>query len=656
MVALIHRVGDVAHPGAVADLPDEGGAAPELIYGVPVGPLAHGADHGLAGNQHFLPFPVFADQALFRYPQSLQAGVNRGILVHLLHENRPVPDVAVHCQGVPHLHQMDLLSLHAQMDGAFAACQAAAQHHHGVRHLLLFQVVVVDHHYIVSINSRQGRHNGGRAHRQNQGVRGQLLQQLRRGRRVQANFHALLLHLPGKGQTQLIHLVLKGQGLLGLKNASQLPGFLQQNHLVSPLGCGNGRFHAAHTAAGNHHFFLPGGGQYIGALALPADQGVDGTPPGAGGGPLRHAGKAAQAADNLVLLSRHDLVGQEGVGQQRPGHLHHVRPAGGDDFLHLGRVIQGADGGHRLVNVLLDLRRQIHVVPVRGEHGQVGGKEAELVAARRNVNQIHQILHSLGDLHPVFQGIPSVKQFCTAHPELNGESRANGFADLRQHLPGEPEPIFKAAAVFIGAVVESRRQELVHQPAVAAVNHDHLEPHPLGQGGRLAVGFHNVGNLFFGQGLHRDAVRPHPVAGPELGQAFLLVLVHQIGTGILAGVAQLHAGHRPVPGHSIGQEGPARQISRGGQIDVKHMAGVGLGMYHQLAGGDGGGAALGPKLIETRGPGTNGTVGGDVRAAHRGREHSVAEGHPSQGDGLAQVGKFGFHGAILRLFLISLLF
>ena len=186
---------------------------------------------------------------------------------------------------------------------------------------------------------------------------------------------------------------------------------------------------------------------------------------------------------------------------------------------------------------------------------------------------------------------------------------------------------------------------------MAAVNHDHLEARPLGKTGGVAVGLDDVLNLLTGQGLDGDAVGTHPIAGAELAQALLLVLVHQVGTSVLAGMAQLHAGHGAVTGDCIGRPCPAGKAPGGGQVQVEHMGSVGLGMHHQLAGGDGSSAALGPQLIEAGGSGADTAVGGDIRAAHRCGEHAVAEGHPAQSDGLAQIGVFLNHVAFLLGYL-----
>lgn len=321
-------------------------------------------------------------------------------------------------------------------------------------------------------------------------------------------------------------------------------------------------------------------------------------------------------------------------------------------LLHLGRVVEGAYGSYRLADMLFDLGGQMDIVPVGGEHGQVGAEKAKLIGSGGGVDQVHQVLQGVGDLTALRQIVAALEELRAAHPQLNGEAGAYRVPDGLEHLPGEAQPVLEGASVPVGAVVEGGRQKLVHQPAVAGVDHDHLEARPLAQGGGFAVGLYNVGDLLLGQRLDGDAVGPDPVAGAELGQPLLLVLVHQIGAGVLAGVAQLHAGHRPVAGHGVGQKGPAGQIAGGLQVQVEHVGGICLRVDHQLTGGDGGGAPLGPQLVEAGGPGADTAVGGDVGAPHGGGKHAVAEIYPAYGDGGTEVGVFLFHGKTPLLCLV----
>ena len=130
------------------------------------------------------------------------------------------------------------------------------------------------------------------------------------------------------------------------------------------------------------------------------------------------------------------------------------------------------------------------------------------------------------------------------------------FLDSLDHFGCEAVAVFKAAAVFVGTVVESGGQELVDQPAVAAVDHDHLEANALSQGSGVAVCLDDVSDLLLGQSLDRDAVGTDPVAGAKLAQTLLLVLVNQVSTSVLTGVGQLVAGNSTATHNSVSNPSP----------------------------------------------------------------------------------------------------
>lgn len=134
-------------------------------------------------------------------------------------------------------------------------------------------------------------------------------------------------------------------------------------------------------------------------------------------------------------------------------------------LLHLGRVVEGAYGSYRLADMLFDLGGQMDIVPVGGEHGQVGAEEAELIAPGGHVNQVRQILQGVGDPAAVRQVVAALKELRAAHPQLDGEAGPHRRPDGLEHLPGEAQAVLEGAAVLVGPMVEGGGEELIHQPA-----------------------------------------------------------------------------------------------------------------------------------------------------------------------------------------------
>ena len=91
---------------------------------------------------------------------------------------------------------------------------------------------------------------------------------------------------------------------------------------------------------------------------------------------------------------------------------------------------------------------------------------------------------------------------------------------------------------------------------------------------------------------------------------------------------------------SVGHEDVSWQATYGLEVEVQHVAGIGLRMDDELADGDRGGATFGAVLVEALGARTRTAVSGDIGGTHRGREHAVAEGDTAEGDGGGEVGVF----------------
>lgn len=145
------------------------------------------------------------------------------------------------------------------------------------------------------------------------------------------------------------------------------------------------------------------------------------------------------------------------------------------------------------------------------------------------MHQVHQILQALGNAAALFDVIAALEHLGAADAQLDGEAGTHGGPDRLQHLPDDAQAVLQTAAVFVGTAVVIGGQELVQQPAVARVNHDHLIARPLAQPGGLAETLDDLGDLLLGEGLDGDAVRADTVDGAVLTQAGLLFLVHQIG-------------------------------------------------------------------------------------------------------------------------------
>lgn len=408
---------------------------------------------------------------------------------------------------------------------------------------------------------------------------------------------------------------------------------------MAALGRHEGCFHPGDAATGDEHALAFARWQDLHAFQLPPDARIDGAAACLGGWALGHAREAAQAMEDLFGAIGHDFVGQLGIGEEGARHFDDVGFAAGDDLFHLRRIVQGADGGNWHADVLFDFGGEVNVAAVVGEHGRMGLEEAELIAAGGDVDEIDEIFDAVGDPAAFGEVVAAIEELGAAHAELDGKSGTDGFADACEHFARKAQAIFQAAAVFVGAMVEIWREELIDEPAVAAVDHDHLKTGALGEGGFFAVGLDDVGDLFFCQSFHRNAVWAGAVARSELTEAGFFILVDEIGAGVLTAVGKLDAWHGAVAFDAVGEIGEAGEEPWRLQIEVEHMGTVGGWMHDKLAGGDGGGAAFGAQLVEAWRAWTDAAIGGDVGAAHRRCKDAVAEGHLAEGDRAAQVWK-----------------
>ena len=174
-------------------------------------------------------------------------------------------------------------------------------------------------------------------------------------------------------------------------------------------------------------------------------------------------------------------------------------------------------------------------------------EEAELIAACRHMYKISKILKPLCNCNTTINIVSAFKKLSSAHTQLNRKTVPYRISDRLQHATRKTEPVIQGSPVSVIAVVESRREELVDQPAVTGMNHDHLETCTFHQSCTLAVGTYDIINLLGSERFDINAVRTYPVAGSILRQPMFSVLIDEIGTSILSAVAQFDAGYSSMP-------------------------------------------------------------------------------------------------------------
>ena len=201
--------------------------------------------------------------------------------------------------------------------------------------------------------------------------------------------------------------------------------------------------------------------------------------------------------------------------------------------------------------MFFDLGREVNVASVVFEHRRMGIAEASLIRSGGNVKQVDAGLQCLCDADTLFQIVAALEQLGTAETELDREHRADSGADGIEYLTGEAAAVFQASAVLIGSVVEIRGEELVDQPAMAAVDHDHLETGAFGKACYRSVCLYDLINLLFRQCVDRYAVRACRVGRAPLAHLVLSRLVGHVSSGIHTRVGQLQARNSAVAGNRI---------------------------------------------------------------------------------------------------------
>ena len=261
----------------------------------------------------------------------------------------------------------------------------------------------------------------------------------------------------------------------------------------------------------------------------------------------------------------------------------------------------------------------MHVATVVTEHRRVRDREAELIGPCRHVHEVDQILERMGDAGALGHIVAALEKLGSAYAQLDGESRANGAAHRSEHLAREADAVLKRPAVFVLALIEVGGEELVDQPTVPCMYHDHLEAGALRERSRLTICCNDARDLLMRKRAHGHAVGTHAIGGPPLAQVALLLLVDHIGAGILPRMRKLDGCDRAVAFDRVGKVGEGAELTGRLQRQPQHLRAVGFRMDHQLAHGNDGRTALCAQLVESLGARPWRALRRNVGRAHRRR-------------------------------------
>jgi hypothetical protein len=221
---------------------------------------------------------------------------------------------------------------------------------------------------------------------------------------------------------------------------------------------------------------------------------------------------AADAGQNLVQTALTHLVGQLRVGNGRAAHGDEVRLALPQQaFRHL-RVNDFVDGEHRNLHHAANLLRVVG--ERRGAHGRRRGDDgAAFVDACGDVQRRHAgFLQNLRDDLGVLDGQAALHHLVGGDAVNDRIVLAHQFFGPGDDFQRKTQPVPEIAAVFVGALVGERRDKLVDEIAVGAVQLNGVVsgiPPPANALGKL---FHQFPDLLCGQLTRAFRVR----WGPEL--------------------------------------------------------------------------------------------------------------------------------------------
>ena len=130
MVPLINSGRDVGWADAVADEPDDGSRIQQTVCCFPAGTLSQRADYAFTGNEELIAIVIAANHTFWGDLLARTANVqDNPLFLKLTQQRRTVTHVGIAGQHISAAYKMHCFALLCQMNCAFTAGHAAAQHH-----------------------------------------------------------------------------------------------------------------------------------------------------------------------------------------------------------------------------------------------------------------------------------------------------------------------------------------------------------------------------------------------------------------------------------------------------------------------------------------------------------------------------------------------
>ena len=297
--------------------------------------------------------------------------------------------------------------------------------------------------------------------------------------------------------------------------------------------------------------------------------------------------------------------------------------------------------------MLLYLGGKTEVCSVGKEHGGVHDHEGlyDLMVAARAVDDITVSVHGLGNLNAGVDVIAYGVYFICTDTEIYEEVLAADLLDTVADHYGEAGPVLRAAAPLVGAVVHQRGEELVEQPAVAAVEQYHSEAGFLDPESGLSILLDYLVDDFLGHFRNKGTGQ----AGAGLGAGNLglagspnLMAFNKGLAGEHAGVHQLDGGNCAVFCNGIGHSGQGGDAFVGVQSQVLWDVHTVLGVDISLAYMYNSGTAPGLCLVVSHEGLSSYILPGQVAVAGGSGKDAVSENYFPQLEGTEQIGILDF--------------